>query len=197
MQLAAVIKPADCKCAYYAWCSLHCYLERKQRVLTHLENNVFFSFFFLALCDLAVTFETSTTRSLSQIQCHTFHTVCYTHTVYTPHCAWCYKSQSTVDRPCVKRNSPSLTQASGGAQSDSIWQRCVEGVHVWAGTRPLCPVNGDSRRSCLYRVSMELCCRWRRQCLIWLLSFFSTEGEKYLACGLVHACNKACFLQID
>lgn len=159
----------------------------------------FFSFFFLALCDLAVTFETGTPRSRSQIQRHTFHTVCYTHTVYTPHCAWCYKSQSTVDRPCVKRNSPSLTLASGGAQCDSIWQRCVEGVHVWAGTRPLCPVNGDSRHSCLYRVSMELCCRWRRQCLIWLLSFFfPPRGRNTEPAGLcIHVTKLAGFLQID
>lgn len=52
MQLAAVIKPTDYKCACYAWCSLHCYLERKQRLLTHLENNVFFPFFFLLFVTL-------------------------------------------------------------------------------------------------------------------------------------------------
>lgn len=118
------------------------------------------------------------THSWWQTQHHRFHTVCYTYTVYTAHCARCYKSQSTVERPCAKRNFPSLTPASWAAVCDSIWQKYVEGVHEWAGTCPLCPVNGDSWHSCLYRVSMELCCRWRQQCLMWHLSVISLRGEK-------------------
>lgn len=158
------------KCAFYACCSLYCCSERKQRVFTLPENNVISFFSPLALCDLVVTFETSTTHSWWRTQHHMLHTVCYTYTAYAAHCAWCYKSQSTVERPCAKRNSPSLTLASWGAVCDSIWQKYVEGVHVWAGTCPLCPVNGDSWHRCLYRVSMELCCRWTQQCLIWHLS---------------------------
>lgn len=117
------------KCSFYSCCGLYCCSERKQRVFTHPENNVTSSFP-LPLCDLVATFETSRTRSWWQTQHHTFPTVCFTDTVYTPHCAWCYKSQSTEEWPCAERNSPSLTPASWGAVCESIWQKYVEGVHV-------------------------------------------------------------------
>lgn len=119
-----------------------------------------------------------------------YHKICS----YVPHHAWAVNHAWLWTSP-IRSGIPLLNPSEMRKSLWFIWLRSVQGilchcvcvcVHVWSCTRALCIGNGHSLLSCLYRVSMEMCCTTLQQgdYREYLTLFFCCRGWKVTLPGV-------------